>query len=180
MSQNKGNLAIITNHKKIAIGVVVVLVGIFFYMHHQNNQVDRVIKNHTYKITVTGPNYSGETTKQHGALIFANTTYKESHSLDEDFSDLSGLVDSARENDSESYTATKDAITLNSGYADAEPSDDNVAHLKNLKVSNGGKTITGDINYEYEDDSAVENNPYAYDDVSTKTAHATVQLERIK
>ncbi|MCH9267257.1 hypothetical protein [Pediococcus acidilactici] len=52
-----------------------------------------------------------------------------------------------------------------------------------MKASNGGKTIKGEITYQYEDDSAVENNENdlaAYDDISAKTAHATVQLERIK
>lgn len=103
--------------------------------------------------------------------------------MDEDFSDLTALISSAQDNDSSSFTASKDSITLNSGYSDDTPSNSEVAKLKNLKVSNGGKTIKGEITYRYEDDSAVEdneNNLAAYDDISTETAHATVQLERIK
>ena len=103
--------------------------------------------------------------------------------MDEDFSDLNSLISSAQENDSSSYTANKDAITLNTGYSDDTPSNGEIAKLKNLKASNGGKTIKGEITYQYEDDSAVENNENdlaAYDDISTKTAHATVQLERIR
>lgn len=55
-----------------------------------------------------------------------------------------------------------------------------IAHLKNLKSSKGGKIITGDITYKYEDDSAVDENAYEYNNITTKTAHATIQLEQIK
>lgn len=183
MNSKKGFLSLVSKNKKIGIGIVVLLLGIGLFVHYQNNQVDHLIKNHTYKIMVEGPDKYGDTVKQAGVLIFAKDSYKKGSNLDEDFSDLTALISSAQDNDSSSFTASKDSITLNSGYSDDTPSNGEVAKLKNLKVSNGGKTIKGEITYRYEDDSAVEdneNNLAAYDDISTETAHATVQLERIK
>ncbi len=183
MDSKKGFLSFISKNKKIGIGIIILLLGVGVFVHYQNSQVDHLIKNHTYKIMVEGPDKSGDTVKQAGVLIFNKDTYKKGSNLDEDFSDLNSLISSAQENDSSSYTANKDAITLNTGYSDDTPSNGEIAKLKNLKASNGGKTIKGEITYQYEDDSAVENNENdlaAYDNISTKTAHATVQLERIK
>lgn len=179
-NMEKLNSEFIKKYKKIIIGAIILLLGIIFYTYHQHNQVSQVIKNHTYKVMVTGPDKSGDTVKQCGVLIFADNTYKEGSDLDEDFSDLSDLIDSARENDSSSYTAAKNSITLSSGYSDDTPSHGDIAHLKNLKSSKGGKIITGDITYKYEDDSAVDENAYEYNNITTKTAHATIQLEQIK
>ena len=176
----KLNSEFIKKYKKIIIGAIIVLLGIIFYTYHQHNQVSQVIKNHTYKLVVNGPDNTGDIYKQCGVLIFNDNTYKEGSDLDESFSDLPKLIDSARENDTSQYIATKNSITLNSGYSDDTPSHGDIAHLKNLKISKGGKIITGDITYKYEDDSAVDKNAYESDNIATKTANATVQLEQIK
>ena len=83
------------------------MLGVGVFVHYQNSQVDHLIKNHTYKIMVEGPDKSGDTVKQAGVLIFNKDTYKKGSNLDEDFSDLNSLISSAQENDSSSYTAIR-------------------------------------------------------------------------